>query len=183
MDLQLCNLGSFLRVANTVDPGATGCPSVTNKGVSRCLDRFYFNPTDPITRWINLQGVYTGNPASPCQSDGSNSYPQGDVELTLFDAWTVDIMRISCIDAQAHIVYLTSTTQAGNYPYFGPVVGHRYVIDNTLDAFNAANAGGQTGIWFLDRSTSPWILNYLAKTGENPNADTISLRVVCTWMT
>ena len=47
-------------------------------------------------------------------------------------------------------------------------LGHRYVVENTLDAFNAAHSSGETGIWFLDRSTSPWTLNYLANSGENP---------------
>ena len=31
----------------------------------------------------------------------------------------------------------------------------------------------QPGQWFLDRSTTPWTLTYLANPGENPNTDTV----------
>ena len=172
----LCNLGTFLRVAATVAPtGANAnCPSTTSAdgSQSKCLDRFQYNPSDPITTWINL------NPPSgnPCNAASSGSYPAGDVELTLFDAWTVDVMRVSCVDPSTHILYLSGATNAGlstQYQYFGPMPGHRYTIDNARDAFNAAQAAGETGIWFLDRSTSPWTLNYLANYGENPSTDTV----------
>jgi hypothetical protein len=56
---------------------------------------------------------------------------------------------------------------------FGPAARHRYIIENTKDAFDAAQTAGQTGLWFLDRSTSPWTLDYLASKGENPNTDTV----------
>ena len=42
-----------------------------------------------------------------------------------------------------------------------------------MDAFKAAQSAGQTGIWFLDRTTSPWTLNYVANNGENPNSDNV----------
>jgi len=31
----------------------------------------------------------------------------------------------------------------------------------------------QAGQWFLDRSTTPWTLTYLANTGENPTTDSV----------
>ncbi|MGA8150801.1 MAG: right-handed parallel beta-helix repeat-containing protein [Terriglobales bacterium] len=171
----LCNLGTFLRVAGEIAPtGANaGCPSVTNPDgtQSKCLDRFQYNPSDPITKWINLKPS-SGN---QCKASTSGSYPSGDVEVTLFNAWTVDMMRISCVDTTNQIIYLTGAAQgiSVEYNYFGPTAGHRYTIDNTRDAFNAAQSAGQTGVWFLDRSTSPWTLNYLASALENPSTDTV----------
>jgi hypothetical protein len=169
-----CNLGTFLRVAATVPPtGANAdCPSVSDgQGDSKCLDRFQYNPDDPVTHWINL------NPPkdNPCKAPASGNYPNGDVELTLIDAWTVDAMRVSCVDTSTHIIYLTGATQgsSSSYAYFGPEAGHRYMIENARDAFNSEQSTGQTGIWFLDRSTNPWTLNYLANPGENPNTDTV----------
>ncbi len=171
----LCNLGTFLRVAAEVPPtGANAnCPSTTGPGgLAKCLDRFQYNPEDPVTTWINLNPP-NGN---PCNAAPSGKYPSGDVELTLFDAFTVDLMRVSCVDTTKQIIYLTGATLGGTsaqYDLFGPTAGHRYVIDNTRDAFNAAQSAGQTGIWFLDRSTAPWTLNYLANYRENPNTDTV----------
>jgi hypothetical protein len=168
-----CNLGSFLRIAAVVPPGNTGCPSVSDGTQSKCLDRFQYNPSDPITTWSNLNGVYTGDPSKPCRTDSSNPYPVGDIELTLFDAFTVDVMRINCVDTTSHIVYLTGPTQGlpGDYECFGPTAGHRYVIDNAKDAFQQEQQAGLTKIWFLDRSSQPWTLFYVAGTGENPNHD------------
>jgi hypothetical protein len=108
------------------------------------------------------------------------------VELTLIDAWTVDVMRVACVDTADNIIFLAGATKGGgtnanndpNYSYFGPTVGHRYIIENTLDAFNdtltpTSSQYGMTGIWFLDRHATPWVLNYIANAGENPNTDNI----------
>ncbi len=173
-----CNLGTFLRVAATIPPtGAnSNCPSVSNGSSSKCLDRFTYNPSDPVTQFINLNGAYTGNPAKPC-TNSTNAYPVGDVELTVFDAWTADLMRINCIDTSGKVIYLTGGTQGvpSEFNFFGPLAGHRYVIDNTKDAFTNAARSGQTGLWFLDRSHTHFVLNYLANPGENPNADSVVL--------
>ncbi|HXM62381.1 MAG TPA: right-handed parallel beta-helix repeat-containing protein, partial [Terriglobales bacterium] len=172
-----CNLGTFLRIAATVPPGNTGCPSVSNGKESKCLDRFQYNPADPITTWSNLNGFYTGDPSQPCRADGSNPYPVGDVELTLFDSFTVDLMRINCVDTTNHIVYLTGPTQglAVDYNCFGPTPGHRYVIDNAKDVFEQEQQDGQTGVWFVDRSSVPWTLSYIANDGENPNVNDVTI--------
>jgi hypothetical protein len=173
VSMSLCNLGTFLRVAAEIPPtGANAhCPSVSDGTQSKCLDRFQYDPGDPIANWINL------NPpkGNPCNAPPAGNYPSGDVGLTLFDAWTVDLMRVSCVDTSKHIIYLTGATQglSSSYDLFGPTAGHRYVIENTRDAFNAAQTAGQTGIWFVDRSTTPWTLNYLANYQENPSTDTI----------
>ena len=175
VDISKCNLGTFLRIAAVVPPGNTGCPHVTSGSESKCLDRFQYDPNDLITNWVNLNGVYTGDPSQPCRADNSNPYPPGDIELTLFDSWTVDLMRINCVDTTNRIIYLTGPTQGsvGNYNCFGPAVGHRYTIENAKDAFNREQQDGQTGIWFLDRSTSSWTLSYIASVGENPNLDNV----------
>jgi hypothetical protein len=174
VDRSLCNLGTFLRVAKTVPPSGdhANCPSVArgaDKSMSKCLDRFEYNPDDPIAAWTNL------NPSGSICGGSSNAYPVGDVELTLFDAWTIDMMRIGCVDTTHHLIYLTAPTKGNTsvYNMFGPVPGHRYIVENTKDAFEAARAAGQTGLWFLDRSASPWTLNYLANAGEDPNRDTV----------
>jgi hypothetical protein len=173
VSMSLCNLGTFLRIAATVPPtGANAnCPSVSNGNQSKCLDRFQYNPDDPIGHWLNL------NPpkGNPCNQQANGKYPSGDVELTLIDAYTVDIMRVSCVNTNTNVIYLTGPTHglSTSYNYFGPEAGHRYMIENTRDAFNAEEAAGQTGIWFLDRSTSPWTLNYLANYQENPTTDTV----------
>jgi hypothetical protein len=194
--LASCNLGTFLRVTNTIAPTVAlgqGCPFasgiVNGVSVSKCLDRFVYTNTsggDPIQVWANLNGSYSGTPASPCTANNSNSYPAGDVELTLIDAWTVDVMRVACVDTADNIIFLAGATKGGgtnanndpNYSYFGPTVGHRYIIENTLDAFNdtltpTSSQYGMTGIWFLDRHATPWVLNYIANAGENPNTDNI----------
>jgi hypothetical protein len=187
--LTSCNLGTFLRVAATIPYNSNGstCTLANSasdgSGDSKCLDRFVYTPTSPDTigQWLNLYGTYTGPPSNPC-STSSNPYPPGDIELTLFDAWTVDVMRVNCVDTQSHIIYLTGATKgsgqnnSNNYNFFGPTVNHRYIIENTLDAFQEAQTMQQVGVWFLDRHVQgAWVLNYLADTakGENPPTDNI----------
>jgi hypothetical protein len=175
-----CNLGTFLRVAGTISQSATTC-SVANSmsdgmGNTKCLDRFTYSSGDPIVSFVNLEGMYTGNPASPCTANLSNPYPAGDVEATLFNAWTADVMRINCIDTTGQVIYLTAPTKksgASNYADFGPAVGRRYIVENPKDAITAAFAAGQTGLWFLDRSTASPVLYYIANAGENPNTDVV----------
>jgi hypothetical protein len=181
--VSLCNLGTFLRINDTIpystaliQPTCSQANSVTDdmdKTKSKCLDRFKYNSLDPIKSWINLNGTYTGNPSSPCRIDPSNPYPAGDVELTLTDAWTVDAMRIACVDTANSIIYLQGATKGnpGVYNYFGPGVGKRYMVENVYDAFKAAWIAGQTGLWFLDRATEQ--LFYIANPGENPNTDSV----------
>jgi uncharacterized protein YjdB len=193
--LASCNLGTFLRVANTISPSSAlgqGCPYasgiINEVNVSKCLDRFIYSNTsggDPIQAWQNLNARYSNTPASPCTSNNT-SYPAGDVELTLIDAWSVDVMRVNCVDTADNVIFLSGPTKGGgtvassdaNYNLLGPTVGHRYMIENTWDAFNdaltpASSQYGITGIWFLDRHTVPWVLNYIANQGENPNTDYI----------
>lgn len=175
-----CNLGTFLRVAGSIPQSSATCTvansSSDGRGHSKCLDRFFYNAADPIAVWSNLNGIYTGNPTSPCRPNPANPYPAGDIELTLFEAWTVDAMRIACLDTTNHVVYLTGPVKRGGstiYNLFGPGAGKRYLVENARDAFTAALDAGQTGLWFLDRSTAQPVLSYIANAGENPNADTV----------
>jgi hypothetical protein len=182
--LAACNLGTFLRVANTVDPAATGCPSAPidandlSKG-NKCLDRFVYADGDPIAQWVNLNGTLnTGGGAAPCNSVPANPYPVGDIEVTDFNAWQVDVMRVGCVDMTQHIVYFTGSTFAGSGaaaggPYHGPTLAHRYVVENARDAFDAERAAGQTGVWFVDRSAHPWVISYVANAGESPSTDSV----------
>ena len=169
--------GTFLRMASDLPahgPDAN-CPAVarTDKpSVAKCLDRFVYGAKDPIVPWANLHANDTSCPAA---SGPSAAYPVGDVEVTLFNGWTVDIMRVSCVDPVRHVVYFSGPTKADsvNFDAFGPAAGRRYIVENAKDAFDSAAAAGETGIWFLDRSTAPWTLNYLARRGENPNSDSV----------
>jgi uncharacterized protein YjdB len=194
--LASCNLGTFLRVTNTIaptNPLGKNCPyesgMVNGVAVSKCLDRFIYTNTsggDPIQAWQNLSSSYSGTPATPCTPNPASSYPPGDVELTLIDAWSVDVMRVNCVDTSDNVIFLLGPAKGGgtvassntNYNSLGPIIGHRYVIENTWDAFNDAltptsSQYGITGIWFLDRHAIPWVLNYIANENETPNTDNI----------
>jgi hypothetical protein len=169
-----CSVGTYLRMADTVAPtGANaGCPKSTNqsKGKTKCLDRFKYNPEDPIVGWTNL------NPSGSTCGGAPNAYPTGDIEVSIIESWTMEMMRVSCVDTANHIIHLTGTMRglsSAVYEFFGPVPGRRYIVENAKDAFDAALKAGQTGVWFLDRSTPQWTLNYLVNQGENPNADTV----------
>jgi len=152
-------LGAYYRVAATIYlAGSSSGPSpdpscsvyVSGSGWE-CFDRFQYGPSDPIsTSWTNL----------------NLPYPQGDVELYDFEKWMVAKLRIKSIDTTNHIVYLTGPTYQET-PDNGFIVNHRYVIENVKNALS------QPGQWFLDRSTLPWTLTYLAQTGENPESDSV----------
>jgi hypothetical protein len=148
------SLGTAYRVAATVYlPGNTdpNCSIFVSGSGWECFDRFEYNPSDPISAsWTNL----------------SSPYPSGDIELYDFEKWMVAKLRIKSIDTANSIVYLTGPTYQEN-PDFGFIPTHRYVIENVKDSLN------QPGQWFLDRSSSPWTLTYLANPGENPNNDSV----------
>lgn len=181
-----CNLGTYLRVYSPVAYNSnTNTPNCPNDGV-KCLDRLQYSTTqgsaspDPIALWTNLNGTYNSSTSGtgfasggPCIATSGSSYPEGDIELILVDAWTVDDMRIACIDTTNQIIYLTGTT-GGNASlpnFFGPNANHRYYIENARNAFWTAQANGQTGLWYWDRSTS--ILYYIVNAGENLSTDTV----------
>jgi hypothetical protein len=153
------SLGTYYRVAATVYlPGSGSGPApdpnctVYMAGLGwECFDRFVYTKTDPISStWENL----------------NSPYPQGDIELYDFEKWTASELRIKSIDTSSDIIYLTGPTYQQDF-YHGFLVGHRYVVENIKDELTLP------GQWFLDRSHTPWILTYLANTGENPPTDTV----------
>ena len=141
-------LGTYYRVAGNV----TGD-----------YDRFYYNPSDPITTvWKNYAPA-TGN---PCHQAAGPPGLQGDIQIAIFEQWDVSWQRISCIDTTNHLIYLTGSTDTG--AAHGYIANHRYLIENVRDKLAVP------GQWFLDRSKpGAWVLSYLANPGENPNLDAV----------
>jgi hypothetical protein len=152
-------LGTYYRVAATIYlPGSASGPApdpnctVYMAGLGwECFDRFQYTKTDPINgNWENL----------------NSPYPQGDIELYDFEKWSAAELRIKSIDTTKDIIYLTGPTYQQDF-YDGFIVGHRYLVENVKDELT------QPGQWFLDRSKTPWVLTYLANSGENPPTDTV----------
>lgn len=143
-------LGSYYRVAGNV-PGY--------------YDRFYYNPTDPITTTWKNYAPTTGN---LCGQAAGPPNLQGDIQIGIFEQWDISWQRISCIDTVNHIVYLTGSTATG--VSHGYIASHRYVVENIKDDLTTP------GQWFLDHSvTGAWVLTYIANAGENPNLDTVMI--------
>jgi hypothetical protein len=152
-------LGTYYRIAATIYlPGSPNGPApdpnctVYMSGLGwECFDRFQYTKTDPISgNWQNL----------------NSPYPQGDIELYDFEKWDASELRIKSIDTTNNIIYLTGPTYQQDFDH-GFIVGHRYLVENIKDELT------QPGQWFLDRSKSPWVLTYLANSGENPPTDTV----------
>ncbi len=162
-------VGTYYRISSPVyvSSAQTNCPVESSPGQYECFDRFEYNASDPISNtWSNLSPA-SGN---ACGASG-NAYPAGDIELQLFERWSMSKMRISCIDAVHHIIYFTGPTStimdSLALTSQVPITGHRYLVENIK------NDLAQPGQWFLDRSTASWTLTYLANPGENPNTDTV----------
>lgn len=167
--------GAFYRVANTVylsNPGPPAAAPNANCSVYitgsgwECFDRFQYAPTDPISgAWKNLAAA-AGN---PCGQAAGNPAIAGDIEVVDFEQNITSKLRISCVDTTNRIVYMTGPTSiAQNNPgRSGFIAGNRYLLDNVEDYLTLP------GQWFLDRSTTPWSLTYLADSGENPNTDLV----------
>jgi len=168
-------LGTYFRFVGPVYLNAPGPPSpapeancsvyITGSGWE-CFDRFQYNPSDPIqNNWQNLAppaGNLCGQPAG-------NPNLVGDIEVMDFEYFTAPKLRISCVDTTSHIVYLTGPTaiEQKTPNNHGFIANHRYLVENIKDEL------AQPGQWFLDRSATPWVLTYLANSGENPNTDTV----------
>ena len=169
------SLGAYYRIAATVYLNAAGPPTsapdpactvyIAGSGWE-CFDRFQYNPADPISAsWRNLAAA-AGN---PCGQPAGNPSIAGDIEVLDFEQFSTSKLRVSCIDAANHIVYMTGPTPISqtNSTEVGFIAGNRYLVENVRDQFTEA------GQWFLDRSTTPWTLTYLANPGEDPNTDTV----------
>ena len=160
-------LGAYFRIGATIyanSPSAT-C-SVQFGTTYECFDRFQYDPNDPISgAWKNLAPAAN----NPCGQPAGKPALAGDIEVLDFEQFSTSKLRISCIDTVNHIVYLTGPTpmSQNNPAWVGFIAGNRYMIENIQDDLT------QPGQWFLDHSTSPWTLTYLANAGENPNTDTV----------
>ena len=165
-------LGTYYRFANSVYLNAPGppaaapnenCPLYISGSGWECFDRFQYDPADPIaSTWKNLAPA-AGN---PCAQPAGNAALAGDIELLDWQQFSTPKLRISCVDAANHIVYLTGPTTI-NETRPGFVAGNRYIVENVQDALT------QPGQFFVDRSATPWTLTYLANPGENPNTDLV----------
>jgi uncharacterized protein (TIGR03437 family) len=169
------DLGTYYRIANTVylnapappaaAPNANCAAYIAGSGWE-CFDRFQYGPTDPIVNtWKNL-APSAGN---PCGQPAGNPALAGDIEVLDFEQFSTSKLRVSCVDAVNRIVYMTGPTgfSQANASEAGFIAGNRYLVENVRDALTLP------GQWFLDRSSTPWTLTYLANTGENPNTDTV----------
>jgi uncharacterized protein (TIGR03437 family) len=169
------NLGAYYRIAKTVYLNAPAQPAAAPTASCavyiagsgwECFDRFQYNPSDPIVNaWKNLAPA-AGN---PCGQSAGNAALTGDIEVLVWEQFSTSKLRVSCVDTTDHIVYLTGPTgfSQANASEGGFITGNRYLVDNVQDELT------QPGQWFLDHSTTPWTLTYLANNGENPNNDAV----------
>ncbi len=168
-------LGTYYRSAATVYLNAPAPPAAApNANCSvyisgsgwECFDRFQYAATDPVSgAWKNLAAA-SGN---PCGQSAGNQAIAGDIEVLDFEQFSTSKLRISCIDTANRIVYLTGPTGISqtHSSETGFIAGNRYLVENVQDELT------QPGQWFLDRSSMPWTLTYLANPGENPNTDQV----------
>ena len=171
-------LGAFYRIASTVyltgpnappPPAAKpdpNCAVYIDGSGWECFDRFQYAAADPIaSTWKNLAPAAQ----NPCHQPAGNPALSGDIEVLDFEQFTTSKLRISCVDDVNRIVYMTGPTgfSQSHASEAGFITGNRYLVENVQDALT------QPGQWFLDHSTSPWTLSYLANPGENPNVDTV----------
>jgi hypothetical protein len=153
------------RLGSTTSTGALGAYYRVEGDIAGDYDRFYYNPSDPITdTWQN----YAPSTGNPCGQPPGPANLQGDIQIGIFEQWELSWERISCIDTVNHLVYLTGSTSTG--VSHGYIPTHRYIVENVKDALTLP------GQWFLDRSVSgAWVLTYIANPGENPNTDTVMI--------
>ena len=84
-----------------------------------------------------------------------------DVEVVVFEQWTVSRQRLQSVLANGGIT-TTAFNDVGNF--HGYLTGHRIYFDNVQASLATA------GQWYLDKSTM--LLSYIAASGEDPTATT-----------
>jgi hypothetical protein len=149
-------------------------------GTSECYDRFQYtagDPPDSVATWSNYKGWNPGGQpsSSPCYSTTTQPADDGDIEILVFEYWTMSRERIACVDTTNKIVYLEASTQTDtNHGY---ITGHRYVIEND-NTGTASSPGLLQGQFFIDRTATPFELYYRAQTGETPNTANVVIPVL-----
>jgi hypothetical protein len=101
-----------------------------------CYDRFQFKPGDLKETYHNMT----------------------DVEVNVFEVWTMAKLRLKSVDMQKHIAYLAGPTAMNRNSGFMP--NHRYLVENVKESLS------EPGEWYLDRAATPWTLTYIPKPGE-----------------
>ncbi len=139
--------------AGTSDVG--GYLRVAANAQAMVYDTLQYDPADPIVDWANLDA-----PAG-CGDATTSTAPVGDIELIYHELAGTSKLRIKCIDSANHLIYFTGRAALETVQH------NRYIVENVRDALT------QPGQWFLDRSTAPFTLTYLANPGEDPNTDSV----------
>ena len=156
-------VGAYYRVAATI--------STCGGGTSPCYDRFQYtagDPPDSKSTWTNYAAWNTN---SNCTNSGNANY-NGDIEILIFENWTMSRERIACVDTTNKIVYLAgNTVQNSSHGY---IVGHRYIIENVSTGTSNLIAGQ----FYIDRNTTPFTLYYMAQTGETPSSASVIIPVL-----
>jgi hypothetical protein len=137
----------ILPAGDETKPGNEFCsiPTDDTKTEYECFDRFHYEDGAPI---------------------GNLTQDLGDIEILNFQQFNTSKLRVSKIDTNKQIVYLTGPTTFSreNFTQEGFQKGRRYLVENVAEALS------EPGQWFLDHSVpGAWTLTYLAKPGENPN--------------
>src|SRR5579863_1492774 len=144
-------------------------------------DRFTYASGDwPDTVANASNSNYNGwNPndqsGSPCTATLEPTYG-GDIEVLVFEKWTLSRERISCIDKTNKVVYLLGSTAASSD--HGYIPGHRYIVENFVTRDSSGHPVLYQGQFFIDRNTgsSPFTLYYEQISGEPaPNASGVSV--------
>jgi hypothetical protein len=150
-------------------------------GNSECYDRFQYtagDPPDSVATWSNYNGWNPGGQpsTSPCYSTTTQPADDGDIEILVFEKWTMSRERIACVDTTNKIVYLEGSTVQSptDHGYF---TGHRYIVENP-NTGTASSPSLLQGQFFIDRTASPFELYYRAQTGETPNTANVVIPVL-----
>jgi hypothetical protein len=174
--------GGYFRIAGNGTFGTASLKDCGSHGGDPCYDRFLYDPNDPngdpfdgYAAWGNYSASNDSLGEMPCTGEQPTNGPAGDIEVLVFEYWTVSRMRIACVDKPSHTVYLTGNTATNSTHGFK--IGHRYVIENVNTGIQSSPAL-LPGQFFIDRSATPYILYYEAQEGENPATATVVLPVL-----
>lgn len=153
-------VGAYNKVACSSSPS---CPTTFTSFKYTAGD-----PPDQVATWTNYAAW---NVNSACTNSG-NASQNGDIEILIFEKWTMSRQRIACINTTTKTVYVTgSTLTDGNHGFMN---GHRYLIENVSTGTSNLIASQ----FFIDRTTTPYTLYYKAASGETPGTDSIVIPVL-----